>query len=129
MHRGTDRHFAGFQVQVSQTLAILQHAPDEPVYFVFRFSAKCFCSSFPTAPTLFILDASEWTTLTDPIVDLDQFFSTSSLAKRTKVWYCSTSFSISQPFPVRSQRQIPRLGPSADTDVEQILAAVPRVPL
>jgi hypothetical protein len=53
MHGRTDRHFAGFQVQVPQALAILQHPPDESVYFFFRFSAKCFRSFFSTAPTRF----------------------------------------------------------------------------
>ena len=46
MHGCTDRHFAGFQVQVPQSLAILQDAPHETVYFSFRFSAKCLRSFF-----------------------------------------------------------------------------------
>jgi len=46
MHGPTDRHFTGFQIQVSQAPAILQHASNEAVYFLFRFSAKCLRSSF-----------------------------------------------------------------------------------
>lgn len=46
MHGSADRHFAGFQVQVSQALAILQHASNEAVYFLFSFSAKCLRSFF-----------------------------------------------------------------------------------
>jgi hypothetical protein len=53
MHGHADRHFAGFQVQVSQALAILQHASNEAVYFLFRFSVKCLRSFFSTAPTHF----------------------------------------------------------------------------
>ena len=46
MHGPADRHFAGFQVQVSQAPAVLQHASNEAVYFLFRFSAKCLRSFF-----------------------------------------------------------------------------------
>jgi len=46
MHSRTDRYFAGFQIQVSESLAILQHAPNQAIYFFFRFSAKCLRSFF-----------------------------------------------------------------------------------
>lgn len=46
VHGGTDRHFAGFQVQVPKSLAILEHPANEAIYFFFRFSAKRLCSFF-----------------------------------------------------------------------------------
>src|SRR5436853_5437119 len=46
MHGRANGHLAGFQIQVSQPLAILQHLPHEPVYFLFRFSTKFLRSFF-----------------------------------------------------------------------------------
>ena len=88
MHGCTDRHFAGFQVQVPQSLAILQHAPNEAVYFFFPFSAKCSAVFFQLLQLVFILDyrlreithealtaydPPDRTQRTDPVVDLDWF--------------------------------------------------------
>jgi hypothetical protein len=46
MHGRADRHFTGLQVQVSQPPAILEHVPNQAVYFFFCFSAKCLRSFF-----------------------------------------------------------------------------------
>jgi len=46
MHGRADRHFTGFQVQMSQAPAILKHVSNEAVYFLFRFSAKSLRSFF-----------------------------------------------------------------------------------
>jgi len=64
VHGGTNRHFAGFQVQVFESLAILQDTRHEAIYLLFRFSAKRLRSFFSTPPVHFRsrccgLDASD----------------------------------------------------------------------
>ena len=54
MHGRTDGHLAGFQIQVPQPLAILQHVPQESVYFFFRFSTKLLRSFFFNCSSSFL---------------------------------------------------------------------------
>src|SRR5207247_10822868 len=53
MHGRANGHLAGFQIKASHPLAILQHLPHEPVYFLFRFSTKFLRSFFFNLSILF----------------------------------------------------------------------------
>src|SRR2546428_6462499 len=77
---------------------------------------------FQLLQVVFILHASHRTQLTDPVIDLDQFLGWAD--KRVVSFHLLLHL-----FQFRPQRQVPRLGLAADTDVPQILGSVPRMVL
>jgi hypothetical protein len=83
MHGRTESHFAGLQIQVSESLAILQHTPIQSIDFFFRFSAKCLRGFFFNCSNSFSSSSFE-PHATDK---------SSTWDKRRKAWYRSTSFS------------------------------------
>ena len=60
MHAMTDGKFAGFQVQVSAFLLVLDNAPDQPIDFFLRLLENLLCNSFLSAVSSF--SSSIWGT-------------------------------------------------------------------
>ncbi len=123
MHGDADRHFAGFQIKVSPSLAILQHTANQAVYFLFRFSAKCLPQFFFNCSNSFSSTMMRAGRPTDRIRSLT---SNSSWDRRRNARYRSTSRVRLSPVP-DCHRQISRLRLAADADVPQILRSVPRM--
>jgi hypothetical protein len=75
---------------------------------------------FQLVQLIFILDASDRTQLTDPVVDLDQFLGQADEG-------VVSVHLLLDLFQFRPQGQIPRLGLATDANVPQILGSVPRM--